>query len=95
MNIIFNLETKQKDLIKFCKDNNIIVTAYNIFHLSENIDDKNIMLDFIRHSGVIPIIMSRNKDNMISNLKYRKYYENENKKKYNNKDYNSKYLRYL
>lgn len=88
-----HLETKQKDLIKFCKDNNIIVTAYNIFHLSENIDDKNIMLDFIRHSGVIPIIMSRNKDNMISNLEHRIYYEN--KKKYNNKDYTSKYSRYL
>lgn len=88
-----HLETKQKDLIKFCEENNIIVTAYNIFHLSENIDNKNIMLDFIRHSRVIPIIMSRNKDNMISNLEHRIYYEN--KEKYNNIDYTSRYSKYL
>lgn len=89
-----HLYETQKYLIEFCNENNIIVTAYNIFHMNENLDSSD-LINFVRSSGVIPIIKSVNKEHMISNLIIKK----ENKEITKNREineikYESKYVKY-
>lgn len=87
-----HLYETQKDLIEFCKENNIFVTAYNIFHMSENFNSI-VLINFVRSSGVIPIIKSVNKEHMIENLIIKK--ENKEIKEIKEIKYESKYVKYL
>lgn len=90
-----HLYETQKNLIKFCKENNIIVSAYNIFHMSNDFNS-TLLINFIRSSGVIPVIKSINKNHMISNLIIKNIKENiDDIKEYiKEKIYKSKYIKY-
>lgn len=71
-------------LVKFCIDNNILITGYRPTYKGEifksleleaiaktyNVDVSNLVLKWISLKGVIPIVSSKSEANIISNLKY-------------------------